>query len=401
MTMDCLEKEEQNTSAKHMPIRREKIRKENLEFGHDLGYGSFSKVVLATHKTTGVKYAVKIVSKLHMISEQKVHYVMNEKNILRSLHHPNIIRLLSTFQTNDELFYILEYAEGGELLEYIKKVGRFDYDTARHVSAELVNGLEYIHSKNIAHRDIKPENILLDGGNHVKIIDFGTAVFCTDQPTQTLEKGTDDESMFGTRRMSRGECSRSSFCGTAQYASPELLNNCTTTRSSDLWALGCVIYQLLTGKRPFQSGSDYLTFKRVLELDVRYNSDFPPIARDLCEKLLVLNPSDRLGAGPNGYKLLKAHSFFKDIDFEALPTQTLSYNWKTQAPNWVADNNAEYCYECQSTFTFFVRKHHCRACGNIFCNQCSNSRTIIPYMEYQQPVRVCNHCFIIIKNLTR
>ena len=83
------------------------------------------QVTLASHVTTGVQYAVKIVSKMQIISENKVQYVMNEKNILKSLNHPNIIKLISTFQTPDELHYVLEYAEGGELLEYIKKMGRY------------------------------------------------------------------------------------------------------------------------------------------------------------------------------------------------------------------------------------------------------------------------------------
>lgn len=377
-------------------------------YGDVLGYGSYSTVVLAEHRTTGVKYAVKIVSKVQLINEDKHRCAMRERDILRTLDHPNIIKLLSTFQTPDELHYVMEYAENGELLDHIKKRGRFDEAIARRVTAELVNALEHLRHHHVVHRDIKPENVMFDRDFHVKLVDFGTAIVSDEEPrplaeemrTPSREDATDDTldaeaSEDRRRRHSRSREAGKSFCGTAQYASPELLRSCTTTYSSDLWALGCVVFQLLTGRRPFQDPSDYLTFKRISERDVRYPPGFPPVARDLCDALLVLNPCDRLGVGPDGYPRLKAHPFFEGIDFSTISDEPPNLVWRTHPPPpppWVPDHLVDRCSDCQAPFSLFLRKHHCRACGQIFCAECSRRTIEVPHVDPKRPLRVCQQC---------
>lgn len=393
------------TPAGRKEDKGKKIAFADLEYGQPLGYGSYSKVTLATHRATGVQYAVKIVSKQQLIDEDKHKCAMRERDTLRILSHPNIIRLVSTFQTPSELHYVLEYAAGGELLDYIKRMGHFDYPTTKRVTAELVNALEYMHSKGVVHRDIKPENMMFDKHHHVKLVDFGTATISKElpKPLEDIQRNTtaEEQELLDTetvedhhrrRRLSMTREHAKSFCGTAQYASPELLRHCTTTYSSDLWALGCVIYQMVTGRRPFQDPSDYLTFKRISERDVRYPPDFPPVIRDLCDQLLVLNPCDRLGVGPGGYARLKAHPFFEGLCFATLSTQHPNFIWKPSAPLWVPDHEVDQCQGCQAAFTFFLRKHHCRACGNIFCAQCSNLTAEIPHLDNGQAMRVCRQC---------
>eukprot|EP01006_Ploeotia_vitrea_P053331 TRINITY_DN67775_c3_g1_i1.p1 TRINITY_DN67775_c3_g1~~TRINITY_DN67775_c3_g1_i1.p1 ORF type:complete len:440 (-),score=27.05 TRINITY_DN67775_c3_g1_i1:126-1445(-) len=384
----------QSPQSAQTPTSR-KFKREDFDLMHTLGYGSYSKVMLAQHISTGTRYAIKVVSKAHMIQEKKVHYVMNERDILKSLNHPNIVRLISTFQTPEDLFFVLEYCEGGELLKHIAKVGGFIVETTRKMAAEVVNGLGHLRENNIIHRDLKPENILLDKFDHLKLVDFGTAIKSTEEPgplqEAPLTPDPSEEQDF-SQSFSNSDHSKS-FCGTAQYASPELLTNCTTTYSSDLWALGCIVYQMLTSKRPFQDPSDYLTFKRILDLDITYPDDFPATARDLCEKLLVLNPHERLGVGPNGIAELKAHPFFEGINFDTLPTETLNYEWKARAPKWVPDSSVSTCMDCQKTFTLFLRKHHCRACGKVFCRHCSSKSTPLPHLDMHQPVRVCDSCY--------
>ena len=98
---------------------------------------------------------------------------------------------------------------------------------------------------------------------------------------------------------------------------------------------------MVTGKRPFQDTSDYLTFKRILDRDVRYPPDFPPDARDLCDQLLVLNPCNRLGVGPGGHDCLQAHPFFANADFPTLTTRATEFSWKACAPRWVEDAAAQ------------------------------------------------------------
>ncbi|KAJ9578494.1 hypothetical protein L9F63_005223, partial [Diploptera punctata] len=116
---------------------------------------------------------------------------------------------------------------------------------------------------------------------------------------------------------------RNSFVGTAQYVSPELLTEKSASKSSDLWALGCIIYQMVSGLPPFRSRSEYIIFQKIMKLEYEFPDGFDQVARDIVEKLLVLDPSKRLGAtDPVGYPSIRAHPFFEGIDFDTLHEQT-------------------------------------------------------------------------------
>lgn len=146
----------------------------DFELGEVLGEGSFGSVVQARLKATGKRCAIKVIEKLHAKRHGGAVQVKTEKEVLIKLSHPNIIRLYSTFHDRDHLYIVLEYAAGGELFRHIKRLGACHPSCARWLTAELVNALEYIHSKAVLHRDLKPENILLDEIGHVKLIDFGS-----------------------------------------------------------------------------------------------------------------------------------------------------------------------------------------------------------------------------------
>eukprot|EP01064_Diplonema_japonicum_P007215 TRINITY_DN14901_c0_g1_i5.p1 TRINITY_DN14901_c0_g1~~TRINITY_DN14901_c0_g1_i5.p1 ORF type:complete len:470 (+),score=62.79 TRINITY_DN14901_c0_g1_i5:950-2359(+) len=375
----------QSTSSVTSSSSNNANEKDNYEWQKVLGYGSYSRVVMAVHKSTNKTYAVKVVSKMMVVREMTLlNCVKNERDILKQCNHPNIIKLIKTFTSPDELYYVMEYAGGGELLEFIKKVGRFDIEILRSVSAEIVNGLEYLHSKGIVHRDLKPENLLLDSTNHIKFIDFGTAFLQTEKdpkpPVQPLMRDSISKNGSVNLPGEGNEIRGQTFCGTFQYISPELLDQGITTMASDLWAMGCIIFQMAAGHRPFD-GSVMRIFEKIRspEKHLSYPPDFPVPVRALVEKLIVKDPQQRLGVpAMGGYKVLKGHELFKKIDFEALPEQELNYQWKYSAPVWVSDETVMTCRACQSQFTFTNRRHHCRKCGDIFCNSCSSHQTSIP-----------------------
>ncbi|PKU35950.1 hypothetical protein llap_13745 [Limosa lapponica baueri] len=151
-------------------------------------------------------------------------------------------------------------------------------------------------------RDLKPENILLNEDMHIQITDFGTA-----------------KVLSADSRQARAN----SFVGTAQYVSPELLTEKSACKSSDLWALGCIIYQLVAGLPPFRAGNEYLIFQKIIKLEYDFPEKFFPKAKDLVEKLLVLDATNRLGCEEmGGYGPLKAHPFFESIVWENLHLQT-------------------------------------------------------------------------------
>lgn len=262
--------------------------------------------------------------KRHIIKEKKTQYVKREKEVLNMLAGAkhSFVRLFCTFQDMERLYFVLSYAKNGELLPYINKVGSFDIECTKFYSAEILRGLEYLHGLGIIHRDLKPENILLDEKMHVLITDFGSAKILKDDPETVLTTtpASDADAQQQYRRDRRG-----SFVGTAQYVSPELLTEKTASRASDLWALGCIVYQMVAGLPPFRSRSEYMIFQKILKLEYEIPDGFCELARSLVSQLLVLEPTQRLGALDEhgaGYPSIRAHPFFEGVDFETLHEQT-------------------------------------------------------------------------------
>ncbi|KAI1911128.1 serine/threonine protein kinase [Ophidiomyces ophidiicola] len=275
----------------------------DFQFGRTLGEGSYSTVVAGTDRQTLKEYAIKILDKRHIIKEKKVKYVNIEKDTLNRLtEHPGIVRLYYTFQDENSLYFVLDIALGGELLNFLKRIGSFDEECTRFYGAEILDAIDYMHRRGIIHRDLKPENVLLDSQMHVKITDFGTAKIL--DTTRRPEEGS--SGILSSNQSTRERAS--SFVGTAEYVSPELLTEKNACKASDLWAFGCIIYQLLAGKPPFKAANEYLTFQKIVNLDYGFPQGFPPVARDLVERLLIPDPTRRLPI-----EHIKNHEFFTDI----------------------------------------------------------------------------------------
>lgn len=275
-------------------------------FGKVIGEGSFSTVYLAKDIHTNKEFAIKVLEKRHMIREKKMEYVLREKKVLQILSGcPNyFVKLYCTFQDTERLYFVLTYAKNGELLSFLNKKGLWNIECTKYYATELVLALEELKSKEIVHRDLKPENILFDENWHILLIDFGSAKIVSSN-----EDKIENEDETKKRK--------NSFVGTAQYVSPELLKNTETGYASDLWALGCIIYQMVSGLHPFHAGSEYLIFQKILKLEYEFPENFDKTAKDLVEKLLVLNPDKRLGATDiKPYSSIRQHEFFSDIDWD-------------------------------------------------------------------------------------
>eukprot|EP00195_Chlamydomonas_chlamydogama_P005080 CAMPEP_0202904494 /NCGR_PEP_ID=MMETSP1392-20130828/29654_1 /ASSEMBLY_ACC=CAM_ASM_000868 /TAXON_ID=225041 /ORGANISM="Chlamydomonas chlamydogama, Strain SAG 11-48b" /LENGTH=338 /DNA_ID=CAMNT_0049592139 /DNA_START=42 /DNA_END=1055 /DNA_ORIENTATION=+ len=277
-----------------------------------LGDGSFSTVILAQRKGSSQQNAIKIVNKHLVLRNKMVEYIKSERNIMDRLDNDGIVKLQFTFQDADSLYFGLEYCPGGDLYEQINKQGKLSLEDARFYAAEVVLILDYLRSKEVVHRDLKPENLLLSGEGHLKLVDFGSAkAFFLPAPSE---------------KSSSTKARATSFVGTAEYVSPEVLRNLPLSYPADLWALGCIVFQMLAGRPPFKAGSEYLTFQKVSERDFSFPDDFPPHARDLVDRLLALEPDDRLGAAD--MEDLKRHDFFAGVRWEELRSQ--------KAPDFIA-----------------------------------------------------------------
>ncbi|KAL8825395.1 MAG: hypothetical protein Q9191_004442 [Dirinaria sp. TL-2023a] len=273
----------------------------DFHFGRTLGEGSYSTVLAATDRNTGREYAMKILSKHHIIKEKKVKYVTIEKDALNRLtDHPGVVRLFYTFQDQRSLYYVLDLCTGGELLGVLKRMRTFDEDCTRFYGAQILDTIDFMHARGVIHRDLKPENVLLDDQMHVKITDFGTAKILDIRPTAQNGITAAGELLDGSE-----DNRANSFVGTAEYVSPELLTDKNACKASDLWAFGCIIYQLLAGRPPFKAGNEYLTFQKIIALNYEFPRGFPEVAKDLVERLLVLDPSRRLTV-----EHVKNHEFF-------------------------------------------------------------------------------------------
>ncbi|PON51768.1 Phosphorylase kinase, gamma catalytic subunit [Trema orientale] len=282
---------------------------QDFELGKIYGVGSYSKVVRAKKKDTGIVYALKIMDKKFITKENKTAYVKLERIVLDQLDHPGIVRLFFTFQDTFSLYMALESCEGGELFDQITRKGRLSEDEARFYAAEVIDALEYIHGMGLIHRDIKPENLLLTVDGHIKIADFGSVKPMQDSQITVLPNASSDDKAC-------------TFVGTAAYVPPEVLNSSPATFGNDLWALGCTLYQMLSGTSPFKDASEWLIFQRIIARDIRFPDYFSQEARDLIDRLLDLDPSRRPGAGPVGYATLKKHPFFKGVDWTIMREQS-------------------------------------------------------------------------------
>ncbi|KAI0044332.1 kinase-like protein [Auriscalpium vulgare] len=281
-----------------------RLSAEDFEFGEVLGEGAYSTVMHVTHRATRQEYAIKVLDKGHLKRNNKLQTALAEKNTLVRLGsgHPGIVRLHWAFQDEWSLYFVLDLAKNGELQSRIARMGSLSTTCARYYTAQLVDALDYMHNRGVIHRDLKPENLLLDDEFRIKVTDFGTG------------KLIDIAAENATK----------TFVGTAQYVSPELLEANETSKSSDLWAIGCVIYQMIAGRFAFQGLSEYLTWQKIKQLEYTFPEGFDEQAKDLIRRLLVRDPLERLGAGPpgstNDMASLRAHPFLHPINWSTLWT---------------------------------------------------------------------------------
>ncbi|SCV02781.1 LAMI_0H02938g1_1 [Lachancea mirantina] len=271
-------------------------RPNDYVFLEQLGHGSYSSVFRAQERGNGARnFAIKVCSKKHIISEKKVKYVTIEKdtlNLVARERHPGVVRLFCTFHDAEKLYFVLEYVSGGELLGLIHKTGPLPELWAKHLMVQLVDTVGFLHKHGVIHRDLKPENVLLSQEGRVVITDFGAAY--------RVGQGTgEDESQRAA-----------SFVGTAEYVSPELLLHSRCGFASDVWALGCILYQLLQGVAPFRGDSELQTFEKIAALDYKWHVVAPVSPRDLVTTILVLNPAKR-----PGINRIKGHQWFSNVNW--------------------------------------------------------------------------------------
>ncbi|ORC87843.1 putative protein kinase [Trypanosoma theileri] len=251
---------------------------QHYELLEEIGKGGYGTVWKCCRRHDALKrpYGVKIINK-PQAGARGLKEVMGEVETMSLLSHPNIVRLEETFQDDEHLWIVMEYMPGGELQRALRRDGFFSETQARRIATQLLLALEFIHQKGIVHRDLKPENCLLSEGDLVcKISDFGFAVLV----------GSDQCLM--------------SFCGTTVFMAPEIFSDTNYGKPVDMWALGVIVYLMITGEYPFTGR----TSKEVTEAirEARYDLKSEKLIeassalRDFIPKLLEIDPNRRYSA---------------------------------------------------------------------------------------------------------
>uniref|UniRef100_A0AAQ4RBU9 Protein kinase C n=1 Tax=Gasterosteus aculeatus aculeatus TaxID=481459 RepID=A0AAQ4RBU9_GASAC len=257
-----------------------------------LGKGSFGKVFLAELKKSGEFYAVKALKKDVVLMDDDVECTMVERRVLSlAWENPFLTHLHCTFQTKENLFFVMEYLNGGDLMFHIQFSHKFDVHRTTFYAAEIICGLQFLHSKGIIYRDLKLDNVLLDSEGHIKIADFGMC-----------KENMQDESRTAT------------FCGTPDYIAPEILLGQKYNSSVDWWSFGVLLYEMLIGQSPFHGRNEEELFQSIRTDNPAYPRWLTRDAKDILIKLFVREPEGRLGVKGN----IRQHSFFSATDWAAL-----------------------------------------------------------------------------------
>ena len=203
------------------------LTKEDFIFNENdlIGKGTYSYVYKAKYKFTNDLYCIKMISKENILNKKMKNNLNNEIKIMFEINHEHIIKFLSYFEDSNYVYLVLPYCDKGNV-EKLMKERNIDNKTKLNYIYSIIDAIAYLHQKKIMHRDIKPENILIDKHDQVFLSDFGIATYVNDN--------------------------RRTFCGSNDYMAPEIIQGKEYNEKVDIWSLGILIYELLTGEVPFE-----------------------------------------------------------------------------------------------------------------------------------------------------
>ena len=240
----------------------------------ELGCGSFGRVFLARHKKTKVQYAIKAIDKKNKTNIEEKPYFRRELEVMYKIHHPNVVKLFGHFEDNHYCYFIMEYISKGNVYNLITldKKKQLATKVVASIIKDVISATYFLHNMipPIIHRDIKPENVLLNDGIVAKLTDFGWSNYIEE------------------------EKERKTVCGTPIYLAPEIIKEKGHDEKVDIWCIGVLLFELMTGSVPFQ-GKDIESLKsNILHLRINWPKEMNSDAKDLISKILKLDPSERI-----------------------------------------------------------------------------------------------------------
>lgn len=285
------------------PMR--KLSPQDFQVLQQLGKGSFGEVFLVQKVDTQKLFAMKVLPKDKIMSENLIKYALTERKVTSYLKHPFIVSLNYAFQTAEKLFLVLDFCPGGDLGWHLQREKRFSEYRARLYISEIILALEELHRRNIVYRDLKPDNVVLDAEGHAMITDFGLS-----------KEEVSDEHLT------------SSFCGSIAYLAPEVLGRQAHGKAVDWYLLGVLLYEMLIGQPPYFSPNKDQLFRNIQHGKLRFPGVLSRQAKSLLievgsRQLLQRDPGRRLGAGRRDADEVKEHPFFYGMKWEAVARREL------------------------------------------------------------------------------
>ncbi|KAK1426878.1 hypothetical protein QVD17_15558 [Tagetes erecta] len=269
------------------------ILMERYELGRLLGQGTFAKVYYARNLTTGQSVAIKVIDKEKVLRIGLINQIKREISIMKLVRHPNVLQLYEVMATKTKIYFALEYAKGGELFDKLAK-GKLKEQTAHRYFHQLINAVDFCHSRGVYHRDLKPENLLLDENENLKVSDFGLSALAESKHQDGLLHTT---------------------CGTPAYVAPEVI----TRRGydgdkADVWSCGVILYVLLAGYLPFHEPNLVQLYRKIGKSEFKFPNWFQAEVRKLILRILDPNPVNRITI-----LKIKEHPWFRNDKFSKQP----------------------------------------------------------------------------------